>query len=85
MAEKVWFTVNYLLSGEIDFPSHLKGTSALDHFSQLLAKQLKYDSGERDMVGMHHEFGVEHRSGKKVSYLKLTTSCLLSFFFLRKH
>lgn len=75
MAEKVWFTVNYLLSGEIDFPSHLKGTSALDHFSQLLAKQLKYDSGERDMVGMHHEFGVEHRSGKK----ETLTSTLIKY------
>ncbi|KAI9496686.1 Saccharopine dehydrogenase-domain-containing protein [Zychaea mexicana] len=40
--------------------------SALDAFSTLLAGRLRYLPGERDMVAMHHEFGIEdQRTGKK--------------------
>ncbi|KAI9255460.1 Saccharopine dehydrogenase-domain-containing protein [Sporodiniella umbellata] len=75
MAEKVWSAIDFLISGNDTFPDHLKGASVLDHFSQILAKQLKYNDGERDLVGMHHEFGIEHRSGKK----ETLTSTLIKY------
>jgi alpha-aminoadipic semialdehyde synthase len=65
VAENVWSAIHYLLQKDVEFPSNLKGSS-LDYFSHLLAKRLKYDEGEHDMVAMHHEFGIEHPSGKKV-------------------
>ncbi|KAG1500868.1 hypothetical protein G6F46_003999 [Rhizopus delemar] len=64
VAENVWSAIHYLLQKDVEFPSNLKGSS-LDYFSHLLAKRLKYDEGEHDMVAMHHEFGIEHPSGKK--------------------
>ncbi|CAO3676791.1 unnamed protein product [Umbelopsis vinacea] len=36
----------------------------LDAFSALLASKLCYQPGERDMVAMHHEFGIIDRNGK---------------------
>ncbi|KAH8555677.1 Saccharopine dehydrogenase-domain-containing protein [Umbelopsis sp. PMI_123] len=35
----------------------------LDAFSALLASKLSYQPGERDMIAMHHEFGVINRNG----------------------
>jgi alpha-aminoadipic semialdehyde synthase len=65
MAEKTWSAISYFLSVDGSVAS-INGNTALDLFSTVLARKLKYDHGERDMVAMHHEFGVEHRSGKKV-------------------
>lgn len=66
MVEKTWSAISYFLSVDGSVTS-INGNAALDLFSTVLARTLKYDHGERDMVAMHHEFGVEHRSGKKVS------------------
>lgn len=66
MVEKTWSAISYFLSEEQEKVNASNG-SALDLFSILLSRRLKYDKGERDMVAMHHEFGVEHRNGKKVS------------------
>lgn len=68
MTEKVWSAISFFLSDKSkDFKS--TNDSALDIFSSLLSKRLKYEKGERDMVAMHHEFGIEHSSGKKVRFL----------------
>lgn len=73
MTEKVWSSIAYFLSGSNnDFSNINGGNSSLDIFSSLLSKRLKYDKGEKDMVAMHHEFGVEHKSGKKVSSHSIT-------------
>ncbi|KAI9017090.1 Saccharopine dehydrogenase-domain-containing protein [Gaertneriomyces semiglobifer] len=37
----------------------------LDAFCALLQKKLVYGPGERDMVAMHHEFGIEWKNGEK--------------------
>lgn len=66
MTETVWSAIHYLLSRDNDFPIHMKGAAPLDLFSNLLAKRLRYEKGEHDMVAMHHEFGIEHSSGQKV-------------------
>ncbi|CEG74882.1 Putative Glyceraldehyde-3-phosphate dehydrogenase-like C-terminal domain-containing protein (Fragment) [Rhizopus microsporus] len=65
MTETVWSAMHYLLSKDNDFPIHMKGAAPLDLFSNLLAKRLRYEKGEHDMVAMHHEFGIEHSSGQK--------------------
>lgn len=67
MTEKVWSAISFFLSDQnTEFNNGGSHHSALDLFSSLLSKQLKYQKGERDMVAMHHEFGIEHTSGKKV-------------------
>ncbi|KAJ3295229.1 hypothetical protein HK104_002890 [Borealophlyctis nickersoniae] len=40
-------------------------TTVLDAFCALLQKQLVYAPGERDMVAMHHIFGIEWADGSK--------------------
>ncbi|KAG2207514.1 hypothetical protein INT47_004264, partial [Mucor saturninus] len=74
MTEKVWSAISFFLS---DKSADFKNTngSALDIFSSLLSKRLKYEKGERDMVAMHHEFGIEHSSGKK----ETLTSTLIKY------
>lgn len=42
-------------------------STILDAFCALLQERLVYAPGERDMICMHHEFGIETASGKKVS------------------
>lgn len=70
MTEKVWSAISYFLSGgKNGFGNINGGNTSLDIFSSLLAKCLKYAEGEKDMVAMHHEFGIEHSSGKKVNKL----------------
>lgn len=66
MVEKTWSAISYFLVGNEQEKISSTSGSALDLFSILLSRRLKYDKGEKDMVAMHHEFGVEHRSGKKV-------------------
>ncbi|KAG0178730.1 hypothetical protein DFQ29_003062 [Apophysomyces sp. BC1021] len=63
LTERVWDALSMLSSESSPTPS--TPTAALDSLSVLLARQLKYQEGERDMVAMHHEFGLEHPSGKK--------------------
>jgi alpha-aminoadipic semialdehyde synthase len=67
MAKMTWSAIDFLTRGisenKINPPN---GAAALDLFSTLLSHKLQYEAGERDMVAMHHEFGVEHSSGKKV-------------------
>ncbi|KAI8889066.1 hypothetical protein K501DRAFT_209009 [Backusella circina FSU 941] len=66
MAKTTWSAIDFLTQGisenKVNPP---KGAAALDLFSTLLSHKLQYNGGERDMVAMHHEFGVEHSSGKK--------------------
>ncbi|KAI9355755.1 Saccharopine dehydrogenase-domain-containing protein [Pilaira anomala] len=76
MTEKVWSAISFFLSDQnTEFNNGGGGHSALDLFSSLLSKQLKYQQGERDMVAMHHEFGIEHTSGKK----ETLTSTLIKY------
>ncbi|KAI8329962.1 Saccharopine dehydrogenase-domain-containing protein [Chlamydoabsidia padenii] len=46
----------------VPFPS--SSSTALDLFSTLLTHQLAYQPGEKDMVAMHHEFGIESSNGQ---------------------
>lgn len=47
----------------------------LDAFSALLASKLSYQPGERDMIAMHHEFGVVQRNGES----QTMTSTLITY------
>ncbi|KAI9256769.1 Saccharopine dehydrogenase-domain-containing protein [Helicostylum pulchrum] len=75
MTEKVWSAISFFLSDQQATDFKNGGDSALDIFSSLLSKQLKYHKGERDMVAMHHEFGIEHSTGKK----ETLTSTLIKY------
>ncbi|KAI8972025.1 Saccharopine dehydrogenase-domain-containing protein [Mycotypha africana] len=72
MSEKLWASIAYLFDTNEELTA-AQGDTALDLFSKLLAKRLKYNEGEKDMVAMHHEFEIEHRSGKKE---KLTSTLM---------
>lgn len=41
-------------------------STVLDAFCTLLQDKLVYTAGERDMICMHHEFGIERVNGKRV-------------------
>ncbi|KAG2187767.1 hypothetical protein INT44_005457, partial [Umbelopsis vinacea] len=56
------------------FPA-VEQIAPLDAFSALLASKLSYQPGERDMVAMHHEFGVVQRNGD----LQTMTSTLITY------
>ena len=47
----------------------------MEAFSNLLADRLVYEERERDMVAMHHEFGVELADGTR----ETRTSSLLAY------
>jgi alpha-aminoadipic semialdehyde synthase len=93
MTEKVWSAISFFLSDQQpqnDFGNINGGNSALDIFSSLLSKRLKYENGEKDMVAMHHEFGIEHSSGKKVIaaiYMCVKNEILMLYnqYYNRKH
>ncbi len=51
-----------LTSGE---PLPANSETTLDAFCHLLETRLVYEEGERDMVAMHHEFGVTWGNGEK--------------------
>ncbi|KPJ51608.1 saccharopine dehydrogenase [candidate division TA06 bacterium DG_24] len=51
-----------LLSNE---PLPLAKGSAVDIMAALLAKRLRYEEGERDMIILHHEFVAEYQEPKK--------------------
>ncbi|KAF9949515.1 hypothetical protein BGZ65_007263, partial [Modicella reniformis] len=50
-------------------------TTALDSFCNLLMQKLKYNPLERDMVILHHEFGIQLRDGSE----QTRTSTLVSY------
>ncbi|KAI9471949.1 MAG: Saccharopine dehydrogenase-domain-containing protein [Benjaminiella poitrasii] len=74
MVQKAWSAIHYFLSSQNGINTR-QGKTALDLFSALLSDRLKYEKGEKDMVAMHHEFGVEHRSGK----METLTSTLVKY------
>ncbi|KAI7906802.1 Saccharopine dehydrogenase-domain-containing protein [Cokeromyces recurvatus] len=74
MVQKTWSAIHYFLSTETKINTR-QGTSSLDLFSSLLADRLKYEKGEKNMVAMHHEFGIVHHSGKK----EILTSTLIKY------
>jgi alpha-aminoadipic semialdehyde synthase len=41
--------------------------TVFDAFCNLLQEKLAYAEGERDMVAMHHEFGIQWKNGRKES------------------
>ena len=47
----------------------------LDVFCALLQQKLRYEPGERDMVAMHHVFGITHSNGSK----ETKTSTLIAY------
>ncbi|KAJ1950434.1 hypothetical protein EC988_004390 [Linderina pennispora] len=51
-----------MLPGQQSEP--LNAPTALDALSTILQKSLVYGPGERDLVCLHHEFGIEHSSGQ---------------------
>ncbi|KAI8391256.1 Saccharopine dehydrogenase-domain-containing protein [Radiomyces spectabilis] len=65
MVERVWDALTMLSGVEKTNVPFNSSDSALDALSVVLADRLKYLPTERDMVAMHHEFGLEHASGKK--------------------
>ncbi|OAD69755.1 hypothetical protein PHYBLDRAFT_116084 [Phycomyces blakesleeanus NRRL 1555(-)] len=75
MVEKVLDAMQALSSPQMNQVQFPQNVSPLDAFSVLLAHQLQYLPGERDMVAMHHEFGIEHSSGKK----ETVTSTLIHY------
>ncbi|KAG2222858.1 hypothetical protein INT45_000473 [Circinella minor] len=67
MGGQVADALQFLLTGQEQNDNKLpRFPTALDAFSALLADRLRYLPGERDMVAMHHEFGIEDQcTGKK--------------------
>lgn len=55
LLERTAEALEYLLS---DNQVPFMPTTPLDAFSMLLADRLRYKPNERDMVAMHHEFGL---------------------------
>ncbi|ORX77949.1 hypothetical protein K493DRAFT_104690 [Basidiobolus meristosporus CBS 931.73] len=43
----------------------IRAPTVLDGFCTILSNQLQYGAHERDMVALHHEFGVERSDGSK--------------------
>lgn len=71
MMDKVIDALNWLKmldkDNMVEIP--LGGESTIiDAFCAILQKKLVYEKGERDMVAMHHEFGIERSNGKKVCF-----------------
>ncbi|KAI9244018.1 alpha-aminoadipic semialdehyde synthase [Phascolomyces articulosus] len=81
MGLQVSNALQFLLSGGNNKIPPQSPTS-LDAFSALLADRLCYLPGERDMVAMHHEFGIEdQRTGKK----EKVTSTLIHYGSSESH
>ncbi|OAJ37405.1 saccharopine dehydrogenase [Batrachochytrium dendrobatidis JEL423] len=57
-----------------------KGDSILDSLCALLQRKLVYTPGERDMVAMHHVFGIQHGNGKK----ETRTSTMIAYGSLKR-
>jgi len=47
-------------------PSINDNSTSLDIFCSLLQQNLKYNPGERDLIVLHHEFGIRLKDGKEV-------------------
>ena len=59
----------YRLESALDWldlktPVSPRAESVMDAFCALLQDKLVYEEGERDMVAMHHEFGIKWKDGK---------------------
>lgn len=50
-------------------PLAASAESVLDAFCSLLENRLVYEEGERDMVAMHHEFGIKWSNGSHEKHL----------------
>ncbi|CAO3601197.1 unnamed protein product [Absidia cylindrospora] len=75
MMDNVNSALDFLSRGldHVPFPSNQD--KALDIFSSLLTHQLAYQAGEKDMVAMHHEFGIESKDGQK----EIITSTMIQY------
>ncbi len=47
-------------------PPISSNSTSLDIFCLLLQQNLKYNPGERDLIVLHHEFGIKLKDGKEV-------------------
>jgi hypothetical protein len=65
--ERYFFIRMGMLSKQIQVPS---SPSVMDAFCHLLQRKLVYAPGERDMVIMHHEFGITWKDNSKVQFIK---------------
>ena len=64
IAHQVWVALTWMnMFSEIQLIATHK--SMFDAFCSLLQEKLVYAPGERDMVIMHHIFGIEWKDGKK--------------------
>lgn len=63
-AENIAFIQSALNWLDMKTPVSKNSESVLDAFCDLLQDKLVYEEGERDMVAMHHEFGIKWASGK---------------------
>ncbi|KAF9112085.1 hypothetical protein BGX27_004003 [Mortierella sp. AM989] len=71
-----WLSLMPTSSGQGSAPFTAKeSTTALDSFCNLLMNKLKYNPMERDMVILHHEFGVQLKDGSE----QTRTSTLVSY------
>ncbi|CAO3635887.1 unnamed protein product [Cunninghamella echinulata] len=75
MMDRVMDGLSFLRSSLENVPYPTQQKTSLDVFSNLLAHQLRYHSGEKDMVAMHHEFGIENKDGSK----ETVTSTLIQY------
>lgn len=75
MMNRVMDGLSFLRSSLENVPYPTQQKTSLDVFSNLLAHQLRYHSGEKDMVAMHHEFGIENKDGSK----ETVTSTLIQY------
>ena len=61
--------ISWLELDSSEVPLSSSAESVLDAFCSLLENRLVYEEGERDMVAMHHEFGVKWSDGKEEKHL----------------
>ncbi|KAF9997575.1 hypothetical protein BGZ79_008731, partial [Entomortierella chlamydospora] len=68
-----WLSLMPTSSGQAPFRAE-GSTTALDSFCALLMNKLKYNPMERDMVILHHEFGVQLKDGSEQTRTSTLTS-----------
>jgi alpha-aminoadipic semialdehyde synthase len=47
-------------------PSTANTSTSLDTFCSLLQQKLRYNQGERDLLVLHHDFGIKLKNGEEV-------------------
>ncbi|KAK9768872.1 hypothetical protein K7432_000102 [Basidiobolus ranarum] len=66
MVTRVMSALSWLqMTKEAESLPKINTPTILDAFCTILSRKLQYNSHERDMVALHHEFGVERSDGKK--------------------